>query len=145
MTDREKIANENLQKIAKYVQENLPEGMGFVVLAFEFGMNADENRLLYASNANRDDVIDAMDEFKEKTKEQQYGKHSNLEEKTWYSIEELLAKNVEDDVSIWCLNRVDFSDFLTTMKDLREAVEQAGMDIVKHHQFSIVGKGDRPC
>lgn len=142
MTEREKIANENLQKIAKYVQENIPEGMGFVVLTFEFGINAEGNRLLYVSNANRDDVIDAMDEFKEKTKED-FGKHKDAEGKQWYDITELLGRNFSDDTSIWCLNRLNYSDFLTTMGDLRKAVEQTNIDELKHFQFAIVKKGDK--
>ena len=37
MTDREKEANDMLQEIARYVKNKLPEGMGFCLLAYEFG------------------------------------------------------------------------------------------------------------
>lgn len=41
MTDREEKVRNNLQEIAKAVKDMLPEGMGFTVLAYEFG---DENK-----------------------------------------------------------------------------------------------------
>ena len=143
MTEREKIANENLRKIAKFTKENLPEGMGFVVLAFEFGMNAEGNRMLYVSNASREDVVDAMDEFKEKVQKDNFGKHDKAEGKTWYDIDELLGRNFGDETTIWCLNRLNYSDFLTTMGDIRKAVEQTNIDELKHYQFTVVGKGEK--
>ena len=143
MTEREKIANENLQKIAKFTKENLPEGMGFVVLAFEFGANADKDaRMMYVSNANREDVIDAMDEFKEATRED-FGKHKDVEGKKWFDITELLGRNFGDETTIWCLNRLNYSDFLTTMGDIRKAVEQTSIDELKHYQFTVVEKGEK--
>lgn len=142
MTDREKQANENMQKIAKYVSDNLPEGMGFVVLTFEFGMNADENRLMYVSNANRDDVVDAMDEFKEKTK-QDFGKHKDNEGKTWYDLQELLELLLSGDTSIWCLNKHNYSDFLTTFEDLKKSAPQLTPEQAQMFQFTIVEKGDK--
>lgn len=63
MTEREKEASENLQTIAKAVKLLLPEGMGFTVLAYEFGDENPEKKMLYVSNSNRKDVVWAMTEF----------------------------------------------------------------------------------
>lgn len=139
MTSREKEANENLQKIANFVKENLPEGMGFVVLAFDFNT---AGRMMYVSNANREDVIKAMDEFKEKIGEKQFGKHDNVEGKVWYDIEELIGKELSDDTSIWCLNILNYNDFLTTMGDIRKAMANMGEKEFKVFQFAIVEKGE---
>lgn len=65
MTDREQEANEVLQSIAKDIKEKLPENMGFALLAYEFG-EAEDKRMLYVSNSNREDVIKAMVEFLDK-------------------------------------------------------------------------------
>ena len=65
MTDREKQANEALQSIAKEIKEKLPENMGFALLAYEFG-EAEDKRMMYISNSNREDVIKAMLEFVDK-------------------------------------------------------------------------------
>lgn len=61
-----------MQGIAKNIESQLPEGFGFVVLAFPFGEN-EKKLLMYASNANREDVCHAMTEFIKKT-ENNYGK-----------------------------------------------------------------------
>lgn len=63
MTDREEKVRDNLQEIAKTVKDMLPEGMGFTVLAYEFGDENPEKKMLYVSNSNRKDVIWAMTEF----------------------------------------------------------------------------------
>lgn len=65
MTDREQQANDALQAIAKEIKERLPEKMGFTLLAYEFG-NADDRRMMYISNSNREDVIKSMLEFCDK-------------------------------------------------------------------------------
>ena len=65
MTNREKQANDALQAIAKEIKEKLPEGMGFALLAYEFG-DADDRRMMYISNSNREDVLKAMLEFCDK-------------------------------------------------------------------------------
>ena len=65
MTNREKEANDALQSIAKEIKERLPENMGFALLAYEFG-EAEDKRMLYVSNSNREDVMKAMVEFLEK-------------------------------------------------------------------------------
>lgn len=60
-----------MQGIAKNVEAQLPKGFGFVVLTFPFGEN-EGNLLMYASNADREDVCKAMKEFIQKT-ENNYG------------------------------------------------------------------------
>jgi hypothetical protein len=51
-----------LNDIAHTVDERLPEGHGFIVLAFPFGQST-ENRLQYVSNANREDALKVMKEW----------------------------------------------------------------------------------
>lgn len=58
-----------MQTIARKVKEELPKNWGFIVLTFEFG---EKGQLVYASDADRKDVIEVMKEFIEKT-EQNYG------------------------------------------------------------------------
>lgn len=65
MTKRETEASEMLNSIAKDIKEKLPEGMGFALLAYEFG-DAEDRRMLYISNSNREDVIKSMLEFCDK-------------------------------------------------------------------------------
>lgn len=62
MTEREENANAMMQEIAKEINEKLPEGMGFALLAYEFG-EIDDKKMLYVSNSNREDVLKAMLEF----------------------------------------------------------------------------------
>lgn len=62
MTNREKQANDMLQEIVREIDAKLPEGMGFALLAYEFG-DKNGRRMLYASNSNREDVLKAMLEF----------------------------------------------------------------------------------
>ena len=65
MTNREQQVSDILQGIAKEISEKLPEGMGFALLAYEFG-DKDDRRMLYVSNSNREDVMKAMLEFVDK-------------------------------------------------------------------------------
>lgn len=65
MTNREKQANDALQVIAKEIKERLPEKMGFALLAYEFG-DAEDRKMMYVSNSNREDVMLAMCEFLQK-------------------------------------------------------------------------------
>lgn len=74
MTEREEQANNVLQDIAKDIKSKLPDGMGFALLAYDFGDETDGRRLMYISNSNREDVCKAMLEFIEKTKGG-WGKH----------------------------------------------------------------------
>lgn len=68
MTEKEQEANKMLQEIAKDIKEKLPEGMGFALLAYEFG-EANDRKMLYVSNSNRTDVMNAMVEFLQKNVE----------------------------------------------------------------------------
>ena len=52
--------------IAKKVDEELPKGYGFVVLAFNFGEGKD-NEMMHVSNADRLDIVEAMKEWIQKT------------------------------------------------------------------------------
>jgi hypothetical protein len=56
----------DLQALGRHVDHQLPYGWGFVVLAFPFGA---DSRMNYISNAERADVVRAMYEFIEATKE----------------------------------------------------------------------------
>lgn len=62
MTEREEKTNAIMQDIAKEISQKLPEGMGFALLAYEFG-EVDDKKMLYVSNSNREDVLKAMLEF----------------------------------------------------------------------------------
>lgn len=62
MTEREEKTNSVMQDIAKEIDQKLPEGMGFALLAYEFG-EVDNKKMLYVSNSNREDVLKAMLEF----------------------------------------------------------------------------------
>lgn len=66
MTEREQQANAMLQNIARDIQEKLPDGMGFALLAYEFEDVTKDKKMLYVSNSNREDVMVAMLEFLEK-------------------------------------------------------------------------------
>lgn len=68
MNELEKIEEQvkgKLQDIGKMIKNELPEGFGFVLLSFYFNS---EGQLMYVSNAKREDVVKAMEEFIEKTK-----------------------------------------------------------------------------
>lgn len=71
MNQMNEIVKGRMQKIARKVDEELPRGYGFVVLAFNFGEGKDKE-MMYVSNANRQDIVEAMKEWIEKT-EQNYG------------------------------------------------------------------------
>lgn len=65
MTEKEQQANKMLQEIAHEISNKLPEGMGFALLTYEFG-DTDNRKMLYVSNSNRADVMNAMVEFLQK-------------------------------------------------------------------------------
>lgn len=65
MTEREEQTNNMLQEIMQEIKNKLPEGMGFTLLAYEFG-DKEGRRMLYASNSNREDIMKAMLEFVDK-------------------------------------------------------------------------------
>jgi hypothetical protein len=61
----------DLQALGRQVDHQLPYGWGFVVLAFPYGVGG---RMNYVANAQRADVVRAMYEFIEATKEK-FGEH----------------------------------------------------------------------
>lgn len=67
--EAEEIVKSKLQGIAKKVNDELPTGFGFVVLSFSFNK---PGLMMYVSNANREDIVQAMKEWIEKT-ENNYG------------------------------------------------------------------------
>lgn len=66
MKELNEIVKSKMKIIAKKVDEELPKGYGFVVLAFNFGEGKD-NEMMYVSNANRLDIVAAMKEWIKKT------------------------------------------------------------------------------
>lgn len=53
---------EYLRNAAEAVKAKLPDNMGFILLAFPFNGEGD-NRLVYISNAQRTDALNAMKEW----------------------------------------------------------------------------------
>jgi hypothetical protein len=76
----------DLQALARHVDRQLPYGWGFVVLAFPFGAGG---RMNYVANAERADVVRAMYEFIEATKEK-WAEH--LPEESSAAEDEQLAR-----------------------------------------------------
>ena len=64
--NRDEEVKRKMQTIANKVKGELPEGYGFIVLAFQFG-KGEGREMMYVSNTNREDVIKVMEEFAEKT------------------------------------------------------------------------------
>lgn len=62
---------EKLQDIAEKVKEELPENTGFAILCFPFHTNG---RLFYMSNADRNDVAKAMQEWIDEVNEDNFRK-----------------------------------------------------------------------
>lgn len=73
MTEREQLAKDMLQEIAKDVTKKLPKDFGFCLLAYEFG-NKPNKQMLYVSNSNREDVVKAMSEWINTVNNDTYGK-----------------------------------------------------------------------
>lgn len=72
--DKEQYVNDMLHEVAKRTLELLPNDYGFVTLVFKFGEH-NGDRLMYASNANRNDVVKAMREWCEKVdNDEKFGK-----------------------------------------------------------------------
>jgi hypothetical protein len=53
---------EYLKETAKAIKAKLPDNFGFILLAFPFN-NEGDNRLVYISDAKREDAIASMKEF----------------------------------------------------------------------------------
>ena len=65
----DELVKSKLKDIAKMVDNELPKGFGFVVLSFKFNATPYASEMMYVSNANREDVVQAMEEWIEKTKD----------------------------------------------------------------------------
>ena len=63
MNKNNELVKSKLQRIARKVDEELPSGYGFAVLVFNFGEGKD-NEIMYVSNADRQDIVKAMEEQK---------------------------------------------------------------------------------
>ena len=61
---------------AQKVENELPNGFGFVVLAFSFNTEPNTSQMMYVSNADRQDIVKAMKEWIDKT-EKTYGNDTN--------------------------------------------------------------------
>lgn len=120
--DRDEQTKNKMQKIAKDISSRLPEGMGFVLLAFELG-DKPNRRLNYVSNGNREDIVGVMKEWIRKT-EGHFGEHVPSQKAEWLDLETLLKQNWGVNQSVWCIKNSDFSDFLTTFGAIKEAKEK---------------------
>ena len=67
MSEEEYIKNK-LKDIAKNIDKELPNGFGFALLTFKFNAKPDTSELMYVANANRQDIVKAMEEWIDKTK-----------------------------------------------------------------------------
>jgi hypothetical protein len=71
---RDENARANMQKIGHLVDEEIPTGWGFVVMAFPLGDQA--GRLNYVSNGKREDVEVMLKRFlKRARKQKDWGRH----------------------------------------------------------------------
>lgn len=68
MENVEKYIKGKLQNIAKNIDKELPEGFGFALLTFKFNADPDTSELMYVANADRQDIVKAMEEWIQKTK-----------------------------------------------------------------------------
>ena len=68
MENEEEYIKGKLQNIAQNIDKELPEGFGFALLTFKFNTEPNTSDLMYVSNANREDIVKAMEEWIEKTK-----------------------------------------------------------------------------
>jgi len=116
--DRNEQAKNKMQEIAKSISNQLPEGMGFALLTFEFG-NKPNRRLNYVSNGNREDIVRAMKEWIDKT-EEHFGEHVPSEKVKWLDFKNLMEQDWDVNQKVWCVNKLDFSDFLTTFGAIKE-------------------------
>ena len=56
-----------MQDIAKVVKALIPKDYGFILLTFEH--NTNKGNMIYISDSDREDVVKALEEFIEKTKD----------------------------------------------------------------------------
>jgi len=62
-------ARDQMQKIGQLVDEELPQGWGFFVMAFPFGEL--KGRMNFVANGQREDIVKLMKEFIEKQEKEQ--------------------------------------------------------------------------
>lgn len=67
------IEKNDLEKLATLISEKLPAGYGFCLLTFPFYREGDE-RLQYVSSGRRDDIVNVMEEWIEKVRNENFGK-----------------------------------------------------------------------
>lgn len=56
------VSPEDMERLARLVDEFLPIGHGFIVFAFPMG-DAEDGRLRYVSNAKREDAVACLKEW----------------------------------------------------------------------------------
>lgn len=76
MNNAEEFVKGKMKNIAQKVENELPNGFGFVVLTFSFNTEPNTSQMLYVSNADRQDIVKAMKEWIDKT-EKTYGNDTN--------------------------------------------------------------------
>ena len=76
MNNAEEFVKGKMKNIAQKVENELPNGFGFVVLAFSFNTEPNTSQMMYVSNADRQDIVKAMKEWIDKT-EKTYGNDTN--------------------------------------------------------------------
>jgi hypothetical protein len=64
----------SMKKIGDLVDNELPQGWGFIVLCYPFGHAP--GRMNYISNGKREDTLQAMREFLAKANGENFGKHA---------------------------------------------------------------------
>lgn len=72
----EEYIKRKLKDIAGNIEKELPYGFGFALLTFRFDSEPDTSELMYVSNADRQDIVKAMEEWIEKTKDN-FGNDTN--------------------------------------------------------------------
>lgn len=65
LEEKELYVKQQLRRIANALEEMLPKGFGFTLLTYAHKENGE---MMYVSNSKREDVVKAMEEFIEKTK-----------------------------------------------------------------------------
>ena len=71
--NRDANTRSHFQEIAREIDERLPEGWGFVLMAFPFGER--EGRLNYIANCQREDGLRVIREWLAKVDAQNRGEH----------------------------------------------------------------------
>jgi hypothetical protein len=66
-------ARDQLPKIAAMIDEELPEGWGFMLFAFPFG--DEQGRCNYIAKCRREDAVKIVREWLEKQAPEKWGKH----------------------------------------------------------------------